>query len=74
MEFSRRGHGLGAVLNLYPIVSCNQMTQFQPAFVDEAQFQQVVSMLSAMRFETSGQNGVELRMLDGRHCISVPLF
>ncbi len=32
LEFSRQGPGLKAMVNLYPNVSCNQMTQFQPAF------------------------------------------
>jgi UDP-N-acetylmuramyl pentapeptide synthase len=74
LEFSRQGQGLKAMLNLYPIVSCNQMTQFQPAFVDEDQFHQVVTMLNAMRYSPEERTGLMLREIDGRHCISLPIF
>jgi UDP-N-acetylmuramyl pentapeptide synthase len=75
LELARAGRALEAHLNLYPIVSCNQMTQFQPEFVDEYQFNQVVSMLGAMHYDQHRLfSDISRRQLDGRHCMTIQLF
>lgn len=67
--------GVSARLNLYPIVSCNQMTQFQPTFVDDDQFRHVVNALAGASYDRSEFLGtVEQRNDEGRHCLSVKLF
>jgi UDP-N-acetylmuramyl pentapeptide synthase len=53
LQLSRASHGVSARLNLYPIVSCNQMTQFQPTFVDAEQFSQVVECLANASYDRS---------------------
>jgi UDP-N-acetylmuramyl pentapeptide synthase len=75
MELSREGSAVKGLLNLYPIVSCNQLTQFQPTFVDSDQFAQVVDMLKAMHYDKSSfLNDIALREVDGRHCMSMKVF
>ena len=75
LEFARGASVIEASLNLYPIVSCNQMTQFQPTFVDHHQFEQVVEMLKAMNYdEDNFFNNIALRKIDERHCMSMKLF
>jgi UDP-N-acetylmuramyl pentapeptide synthase/poly-gamma-glutamate capsule biosynthesis protein CapA/YwtB (metallophosphatase superfamily) len=75
LEFKRRSKAISGALNLYPIVSCNQMTQFQPTFVDDQQFDQVKAMLSAMRYDRGSlANEASFDKNDGRNCISMKLF
>lgn len=75
LELSRQGQAIQGKLNLYPIVSCNQMTQFQPTFTDSNQFEQVVGMLKAMHYDsTEFMNSVELREVDGRCCMTLKVF
>lgn len=74
-ELTRQGKAIQGNLNLYPIVSCNQMTQFQPTFADGNQFEQVVGMLKAMHYDsTEFMNSIELREIDGRRCITLKVF
>jgi poly-gamma-glutamate capsule biosynthesis protein CapA/YwtB (metallophosphatase superfamily) len=75
LEFARKGAGVVGSMNLYPIVSCNQMTQFQPTFVDDDQFQHVVALLSGTKYDRKEfEDSIVLRQVDGRHCISMKLF
>ena len=75
LELARVGGGVSGRLNLYPVVSCNQMTQFQPVFVDEAQFRQVVDALAGMSYDRSEfLDAVAQRKDDDRYCLSVKLF
>lgn len=75
LELTRQGHAIEGHLNLYPIVSCNQLTQFQPTFADNHQFEQVVEMLKAMHYDKSGFfNNISLREIDGRHCMTMKVF
>jgi hypothetical protein len=75
LEFARKGAGVVGSMNLYPIVSCNQMTQFQPTFVDDDQFQHVVALLSGTKYDRKEfEDSIVLRQIDGRHCISMKLF
>ena len=75
LEFERQGSGISCVLNLYPIVSCNQMTQFQPSFTDDNQFRQVVGMLKGMHYDsTDFMNSIKLREVDGRLCMTMKVF
>jgi hypothetical protein len=75
LEFSRQGVGIECNMNLYPIVSCNQLTQFQPTFVDSGQFEQVVEMLKAVQYDGSRfLNDISLREVDGRRCLTMKLF
>jgi UDP-N-acetylmuramyl pentapeptide synthase len=75
LEFSRLGSTIEGYLNLYPIVSCNQLTQFQPTFVDEYQFDQVTEMLSTMHYDkASFFDDISLREIDGRHCMAIKVF
>jgi hypothetical protein len=75
MEFSRRGNAVSGHMNLYPIVSCNQLTQFQPTFVDDLQFEQVVGMLKGMHYDsTEFLANIELREVDGRRCMTMKVF
>ena len=75
MAFSRRGNAVSGHMNLYPIVSCNQLTQFQPTFVDDLQFEQVVGMLKGMHYDsTEFLANIELREVDGRRCMTMKVF
>lgn len=75
IEFSRAGNAVSGHLNLYPIVSCNQLTQFQPTFVDSDQFEQVVEMLRAVQYDGSSfLNDISLREVDGRRCLTMKVF
>ena len=75
MEFSRKGRAVSGHMNLYPIVSCNQLTQFQPTFVDDLQFEQVVQMQKTMHYDSAEfMNGIELREIDGRRCMTMKVF
>ena len=75
IEFAHEGSAVSGHLNLYPILSCNQLTQFQPAFVTGSQFEHVVELLKAVNYDRDGFLGnVLLRELDGRHCLTVKLF
>jgi UDP-N-acetylmuramyl pentapeptide synthase/poly-gamma-glutamate capsule biosynthesis protein CapA/YwtB (metallophosphatase superfamily) len=75
IEFSRFQRAVSGHLNLYPILSCNQLTQFQPAFVTESQFEHVVELLSAVNYDREDfLSNVALRKLDGRHCLTVKIF
>jgi len=74
-ELLRYGKAILGNLNLYPIVSCNQMTQFQPTFTDGDQFEQVVGMLKAMHYDrTQFMNNIELREIDKRLCMTIKIF
>ena len=75
LELTRQEKAIQCNLNLYPIVSCNQMTQFQPTFTDGNQFEQVVGMLKSMHYDsTEFMKSVELRELDGRRCMTMKVF
>ncbi len=75
LELVREGRAIRGNLNLYPIVSCNQMTQFQPTFTDGNQFEQVVGMLKAMHYDsTEFMKAIELREVDGRRCLTMKVF
>jgi|GEM_PF-3569421 len=75
LELARQGKAIRGNLNLYPIVSCNQMTQFQPTFTDSNQFEQVVGMLKAMHYDSAEfMNGIELREVDGRRSMTMKVF
>ena len=75
LELVREGRAIRGNLNLYPIVSCNQMTQFQPTFTDSNQFEQVVGMLKGMHYDsTEFMKAIELREIDGRRCMTMKVF
>jgi hypothetical protein len=75
LELAREGPGLTCNMNLYPIVSCNQMTQFQPSFVDDSQFERVWSILQSMHYDPEEfRSRVRRQTLDGRLCMTVKLF
>ena len=75
LELTRQEKTVHCKLNLYPIVSCNQMTQFQPTFTDSNQFEQVVGMLKSMHYDsTEFMKSVELREFDGRRCMTMKVF
>lgn len=75
LELTRQGNALKGYLNLYPIVSCNQLTQFQPTFADSNQFEQVVGMLKAMHYDRdSFFNDISLHEIDGRRCMTMKIF
>jgi UDP-N-acetylmuramyl pentapeptide synthase/poly-gamma-glutamate capsule biosynthesis protein CapA/YwtB (metallophosphatase superfamily) len=75
IEMRRRGSGVEGLLNLYPIVSCNQLTQFQPAFVNTMQFEQVTRMLRYVHYDWESLNKkTSQRQVDGRHCLTLKLF
>jgi UDP-N-acetylmuramoyl-tripeptide--D-alanyl-D-alanine ligase len=75
IELSRKGMGVSGELNLYPIVSCNQLTQFQPAFVDEDQFEQVKGFICGASYHGPDVlRRIVCSQKDGRYCFSVPLF
>jgi UDP-N-acetylmuramyl pentapeptide synthase len=75
LEFARQDKAIQCNLNLYPIVSCNQLTQFQPTFTDDNQFEQVVGMLKAMHYDSAEfMNSVELREVDRRLCMTMKIF
>jgi len=66
------GHWI--TMNLYPIVSCNQMTEFQPRFVDEREFEQITAALRALQYDPAiFDRSVQRRQMDGSFCFSVPL-
>jgi hypothetical protein len=51
------------------------MTQFQPTFVDEVQFRQVVDALAGMSYDRAEfLDSIVQRTDDGRHCLSLKLF
>lgn len=61
----------GIMMNLYPIVSCNKMTEFQPRFVSERQFDQVTAALRALQYDPCNfDKRVARRTVDGRFCFS----
>ena len=69
------GSGDRLTLNLYPIVSCNQLTAFQPRFVNEAQFEQIAAALRALQYNPSYfDRSIDLQLVDGRYCFSVRLL
>ena len=75
LELARTGVGVTGMLNLYPIVSCNQMTQFQPTFVDDRQFQHVMNLLTGTHYDPSElASSLRTGTKDGRHCLTVQLF
>jgi UDP-N-acetylmuramyl pentapeptide synthase len=75
LEFARAPTGVSGQMNLYPIVSCNHLTQFQPVFVDEQQFRQVSDVLVSTQYDQRRYlKDVAFRQRDGRHCITVKLF
>ena len=70
----QEGLGYGLAMNLYPIVSCNQMTEFQPRFVDEREFEQIAMALRALRYDPDVfDKSVQQQQIDGRLCFSVPV-
>jgi hypothetical protein len=75
MEFSRKGGAVSGHMNLYPIVSCNQLTQFQPTFVSEDQFEHVVELLKSMHYDRDVfLNNISLREVDGHLCMTMKVF
>lgn len=75
LEFARVGEAISGRMNLYPIVSCNQLTQFQPTFVDDDQFKQVSDALISNRYDRGRYlQDLTFGQRDGRHCVSVKLF
>jgi len=51
VAFGKYGHR--KYLDLYPIVSCNRLTQFQPSFVSEQQFEQITAWHRLMQYDAS---------------------
>lgn len=75
LELARENKTVEGRLNLYPIVSCNQMTQFQPTFVDGDQFEHVLSILQGTSYDRMEfMDQIETRQIDGRHCVTMKLF
>ena len=75
IELRRQASTVVGHLNLYPIVSCNQLTQFQPTFADDHQFEQVREMLKTMQYDNGGSFANDsFRKIDGRNCMTLPLF
>lgn len=67
--------GWRPVLNVYPIVSCNQITQFQPDFVDAGQFDQLATSLRAQSYDPQAfDETVDTCHEDGRHFFRIELF
>jgi hypothetical protein len=51
------------------------MTQFQPSFVDDSQFERVWSILQSMHYDPEEfRSRVRRQTLDGRLCMTVKLF
>lgn len=75
MELRPRPAGVSGMLNLYPIVSCNQMTQFRPVFADDRQFSRLIQALRGLHYDPDlFSTSVEARKVDGRNCLTVRLF
>lgn len=75
LEITPRAAGLSGQLNLYPIVSCNLMTQFQPVFADENQFDHISELLLALQYDSQlFRTAVVRRVVGGRRCFSMKLF
>ena len=73
--FGFRDAGWSPALNIYPIVSCNQITQFQPDFVDTDQFEQLATFLRAMSYDAMAfDERIAFRHEDGRHFFQIQLF
>ena len=67
-----QGQGYKMTMNLYPIVSCNQMTEFQPRFVSECQFEQVAAALRSLHYEPRVFDAsVQRQEIEGRFCFSM---
>lgn len=75
VELHERGAGVAGLLNLYPFVSCNQMTQFRPTFADDQQFDRFVQALRSLYYDPElFAHELKSRKVDGRHCLTVQLF
>jgi UDP-N-acetylmuramoyl-tripeptide--D-alanyl-D-alanine ligase len=73
--FQFHAGGWRPVLNVYPIVSCNQITQFQPDFVDDGQFDQLTTSLRAMSYDPQAfDEKVAQCQEDGRHFYRIDLI
>ena len=67
--------GYRLVLNLYPIITCNQMTQFQPTFADAAQFGQVAEALRSRLYDPHDfDEHIAMKEEDGRHFFQIELI
>jgi poly-gamma-glutamate capsule biosynthesis protein CapA/YwtB (metallophosphatase superfamily) len=74
MELVAESHGQGyeMTMNLYPTVSCNQMTEFQPRFVRESEFDQVTAALRGLHYDPRVfDESVQRRRLGDRFCFSM---
>jgi len=75
IDLTRSGSAISGNLHFYPIVCCNQITQFQPQFVDERQFTQVTRMLNSIQYMDEGiGRDMQYNQIGGRFCITVKLF
>jgi hypothetical protein len=72
-RFHRGGWKL--VLNVYPIVSCNQITQFQPTFADAGQFEQLATVLKLQNYDAQFfDENIAVREEDGRHFFQIEVI
>ncbi|MGE0006384.1 MAG: CapA family protein [Parvibaculaceae bacterium] len=75
IELRERIAGVTGMLNLYPFVCCNQMTQFRPTFADDRQFDRFVQTLRGLYYDPElFSSDLGSRKIDGRHCLTAKLF
>ncbi len=65
--------GYRLALNIYPIVSCNQISQFQPAFVDAGQFDQLTASLRHHYDPYFFDENIDVLQEDGRYFYQLKL-